>query len=149
MKSYLVAFILLAFSLNAFAEYDTKSLEAIQTKMLNQSLNLRAIFEKHKIRMDVGIYPDIWLEEFNVINNLVVVINSIELFNRINEKDNLSKIRLGQIISTMKGSCDISSLNLNDYKNNIKNAKVRIEVASQADNAKAACDAMGALGNSK
>jgi hypothetical protein len=146
MKRKVIAAVLLTLSLNAWAEYETKPLEEIQKKMIMQSSRILDEFNKHNLNTDQGIYQNIWLEEFNDIDYIDVLVNSAELFKSANSGGNsLSRLRIQSIIIKMNRFCALSLINWAEYMGNIKIPEVRGEVASQYAYAKIACDVMNQL----
>ncbi len=145
MKRNFVAVILIAFSLNAFAESETKDLEELQKKVREQAVNIVDSFNKHKINTQTDLYQDIWNAEYNIIDDIEIVKNSIFLLGKIENKNAEEKLRVGIIIRSAGNSCSTSSISLKYDQIELKSKDVKVEIAKQAEYAKQACDGIDKL----
>jgi hypothetical protein len=143
MKKLPIAVMLFAFTMNAFAENETKSLEELQKLLLSQSSVILKVFEKHKIDTLSGIYQDIWLAEFDVVDAIDIATNTVFLSKKSEKKDVNSRIYL--ILNKAGKFCSNASINLKYQQIEIKNKDVKVEVAKQAEYAKQSCDGIDKL----
>ena len=146
-KKISLAVFLFSLLTNALAENEITALSDLQNKIVGQSTKILSEFEKHHIKTKDGIYQSIWAEEYNVVDYIDVVSNTVLLFNSVSDKNNeLAKMSIWHNVSKMEKFCRLSLINLNEYTDEIKNTSVKEEVAIQTDYANKACEGIGRLG---